>query len=151
MTIKCSKKNFCVAFMTHIVYTDIEVILLELCDVIRIRRAELGLTLSQVAQACGVGSSIVAKWERGEVTNLRRDNIKALSDVLQVSPLVLLDREDLPTGGTSVPSLSDTELYLVNKFRTLDSRGQSAVLNTLEHEYAALHGEGTSDTLSRRA
>ena len=137
--------------MTFMIYTDNEVIPLELCDVIRIRRAELGLTLSQIAQACGVGSSIVAKWERGEVTNLRRDNIKALSDVLQVSPLVLLDREDLPASSTGTPSLSDTELYLVNKFRSLDDRGQSAVLNTLEHEYAALHGDGSSNTLPKHA
>lgn len=68
---------------------------MKLQDVIRIRRNELGLTLEQIAQACGVGRSIVAKWERGEVSNIKRNNIKALADVLQVSPLVLLDREEL--------------------------------------------------------
>ncbi len=70
---------------------------MELQDVIRARRAELGLTLDQVASACGVGKSIVAKWERGEVKNIRRDNLAALSDVLQVSPLVLMGREELYT------------------------------------------------------
>lgn len=68
---------------------------MELHDVIRIRRAELGLTLDQVASACGVGKSIVAKWERGEVKNIRRDNLAALADVLRVSPLVLMEREEL--------------------------------------------------------
>ena len=141
---------FRIAFMTYLLYTDIEVIKLELCDVIRIRRSELGLTLAQVAEACGVGSSIVAKWERGEVTNLRRDSIKALADVLQVSPLVLLDREELPTKPAPF-ELSKTETYLLDKFRSLDSRGQSAVLNTLEHEYQAMHGDGSADLVPNNA
>lgn len=120
---------------------------MELHDVIRIRRAELGLTLEQIAQACGVGRSIVAKWERGEVTNLRRDNIKSLSDVLHVSPLVLLDREDLPTHS----SVSDSEFQMIQKFRALDARGQSAVLNVLEHEYQAIAGDGAAPSISQHA
>lgn len=204
---------------------------MELCDVIKIRRSELGLTLAQIAEACGVGSSIVAKWERGEVTNLRRDSINSLADVLQVSPLTLLGREELPAKQTastiikevtsmgnyladrrmelgltqkeisemvgvseatvsrwesgaianmrrdkiklyaevlkvsptfiisgkadskvvSAPTLSKTETYLLDKFRSLDSRGQSAVLNTLEHEYQAMHGDGSADPVPNNA
>ena len=111
---------FRIAFMTYLLYTDIEVIKLELCDVIRIRRSELGLTLAQVA------------------------------DVLQVSPLVLLDREELPTKPAPF-ELSKTETYLLDKFRSLDSRGQSAVLNTLEHEYQAMHGDGSADLVPNNA
>lgn len=91
---------------------------MELQDVIRARRAELGLTLEQVASACGVGKSIVAKWERGEVKNIRRDNLAALSDVLQVSPLVLMGREELytqneeyvPDGFIPMPDMSSIPL-----------------------------------------
>lgn len=91
---------------------------MELQDVIRTRRAELGLTLEQVASACGVGKSIVAKWERGEVKNIRRDNLAALSDVLQVSPLVLMGREELytqneesvPDGFIPMPDMSSIPL-----------------------------------------
>lgn len=123
---------------------------MELQDVIRTRRAELGLTLEQIAQACGVGRSIVAKWERGEVTNLRRDNIKALADVLNVSPLVLLDREELPTPDTA-EKVSKAELNMLTKFRALDARGQSAVLAVLEHEYQATFGDGPTTSLPRHA
>ena len=124
---------------------------MELQDVIRIRRAELGLTLEQIAQACGVGRSIVAKWERGEVTNLRRDNIKALADVLQVSPLVLLDREELPKSSLNLFSVSPSEQVAIEKFRTLDPRGQSAVLAVLEHEYQTMLGDGSAPPLPRHA
>ena len=120
---------------------------MKLQDVIRIRRSELGLTLEQIAQACGVGRSIVAKWERGEVTNLKRDNLKSLADVLQVSPLVLLEREDLP----AAPPITECEYRIIEKFRALDARGQSAVLSVLEHEYQAISGDGSASSLPRQA
>ena len=91
---------------------------MELQDVIKTRRAELGLTLDQVASACGVGKSIVAKWERGEVKNIRRDNLASLSDVLRVSPLVLMGREELysqneeyiPDGFIQMPDMASVPL-----------------------------------------
>ena len=52
---------------------------------------------------------------------------------------------------TSAPTLSQTETYLLDKFRSLDSRGQSAVLNTLEHEYQAMHGDGSADPVPNNA
>lgn len=48
---------------------------------------------------------------------------------------------------SSALELSDVEQDLIRKFRRLDERGKSAVLNTLEHEYAALPGD---TTVSRR-
>lgn len=88
---------------------------MELKDVIRIRRRELNLTLEQIANACGVGKSIVAKWERGEVTNIKRDNIVALADVLRVSPLVImgrgsLDETTIPPGFEPMPEMDTVPL-----------------------------------------
>lgn len=82
---------------------------MELQDVIRIRRKELGLSLEQVAQSCGVGKSIVAKWERGDVKNIRRDNLAALADVLRVSPLVLMEREEFSPGQLQIHNLIPLE------------------------------------------
>lgn len=83
---------------------------MELQDVIRIRRKELGLSLEQIAQSCGVGKSIVAKWERGDVKNIRRDNLAALADVLRVSPLVLMEREEfIPNPITDIPGIIPLE------------------------------------------
>lgn len=55
-----------------------------------IRRKELGLTLEEVAQRCGVGKSTVRKWEKGLIKNMGRDKIDLLASVLQVSPVLLL-------------------------------------------------------------
>lgn len=40
--------------------------------------------------------------------------------------------------------LTTAEEEMIRKFRRLDDRGQSAVLNVLEHEYAALPGDKAS-------
>ena len=54
------------------------------------RRKELGLTLEEVGNAVGVSKSTVKKWENGFITNMRRDKIEKLANVLQVSPVRLL-------------------------------------------------------------
>ena len=38
-------------------------------------------------------------------------------------------------------NLTAQELELIRKFRHLDERGKSAVLNALDHEYATLPGD----------
>lgn len=57
------------------------------------RRKELGLTLEQVGDMCGVGKSTVRKWENGMINNMGRDKIVALSKALNVSPLFILNAE----------------------------------------------------------
>ena len=48
--------------------------------------------------------------------------------------------------GELLADLTAAEIDFIKKFRRLDQRGQSAVLNTLEHEYAALPGEKAHTT-----
>lgn len=81
---------------------------MELKDVIRTRRNQLNMTLEYIGKQVGVGKSTVAKWERGDITNIRRDNIEKLASVLRVSPLVLMGREelpDIPQGFQPLPSM----------------------------------------------
>lgn len=46
----------------------------------------------------------------------------------------------------SFMELSPTEKQLIKKFRALDGRGQSAVLNVVNHEYDSLPGENSCST-----
>lgn len=70
-------------------------------DIIRNRRAELGLTLEEVGNAVGVGKSTVRKWESGLISNMRRDRIEALADVLHISPVMLITGQDAAAGTLS--------------------------------------------------
>ena len=54
------------------------------------RRVKLGLTLEEVGNAVGVSKSTVLKWESGNISNMRRDRIALLADVLKVPPVDLI-------------------------------------------------------------
>lgn len=117
----------------------------ELSRKIRDLRALHGLTLEQVAQQVGVGKSTIRKWETGMIENMRRDKIAKLAAALHTTPGYLMGWEDSASSVLSIkennaPSYSDEENELIRKFRALDDRGKSAVLNVLDHEYNSLPG-----------
>ena len=117
----------------------------ELSRKIRDLRALHGLTLEQVAQQVGVGRSTIRKWETGMIENMRRDKIAKLAAALHTTPGYLMGWEESPNISLSIktPSveLSADESELIRKYRCLDDRGKSAVLNVLNHEYESLPGE----------
>lgn len=112
-------------------------------------RENAGLTQLELAKKLGVTKSAIGNYENG-VSSPKDIVLLQIFDVLNVEPNFLFQDSFNPDNKND-NEMSDTEHYLVAKFRTLDSRGQSAVLNTLEHEYAALFGEGPSDTISKHA
>ena len=57
---------------------------------LRNKRIERGLTLKQVAEAVDVSEGNISRWECGGILNMRRDKIKPLADVLEISPLTIL-------------------------------------------------------------
>ena len=77
--------------------------------IIHSRRMALGLTLEEVGNAVGVGKSTVKKWEDGYISNMKRDKIALLADVLQVSPVTFITgtltskHTDIPPGFSPLP------------------------------------------------
>lgn len=57
------------------------------------RRIQLGLTLEEVGEYCGVGKSTVRKWETGMIQNMRRDKIALLANILHLDPVDLIGKE----------------------------------------------------------
>lgn len=67
----------------------------EIKAIMKERRQALGLTLREVADACGVSEATASRWESGEIANMRRSKIAALAAVLQIPPTALLgDNEE---------------------------------------------------------
>lgn len=67
---------------------------MEVKDILRNRRIDLGLTLKEVATAVGVSEATVSRWESGDIENMRRDRIAALAAVLDISPGVIMGWEE---------------------------------------------------------
>lgn len=63
---------------------------MEINELIKKRRLELGLTLKDVAYALGTAESTISRYESSNIQNMGIDKIIALSKVLQCSPTYLL-------------------------------------------------------------
>ena len=61
---------------------------------ILIKQARLAKSLTQeeLAEKVGVQKSAVAKWENGRVSEIKRSNLKKLSEALELNPNQLLDK-----------------------------------------------------------
>lgn len=67
-------------------------------NLLKERRKEKGLTMKEVASAVGVSEGTVSRWESGNIANMGRDKIYALSKVLGISPAEIMGIDD----GTSI-------------------------------------------------
>lgn len=102
---------------------------MELKDIIRFRRKELNLNLLDIAKACGVSEATVSRWESGNIGQMKRNRIAALSKVLNLSPAILVGTSD--NNEENITSLSveltDREREHLDIYRSLDDKGQHTV------------------------
>lgn len=95
---------------------------------IKFRRKELGTTLEQIGDILGVGRSIVLKWERGMIENMRRDKISLLASALKISPLLLIN-DDMTTENS-------VSIQINQKVTKLDNNRKIKVLNYVDKQYS---------------
>lgn len=73
---------------------------MEIKDIIKQRRTELGLTLLDVAKLVGVSEATVSRWESGNISNMRRDKIHRLAKALQLPTSYLAGYDTEENSGT---------------------------------------------------
>lgn len=71
---------------------------MELKDLIRERRLEIGKTMEEIAKETGVSKATVQRWESGEIKDIRRSKIVDLAKALNVAPAYLMGwQKEKPT------------------------------------------------------
>ena len=60
---------------------------MEIKDLLKNRRLEKGLTMKEVADAVGVSEGTISRYESGDIANMKRSSIVALSRVLDIPPI----------------------------------------------------------------
>lgn len=108
---------------------------MQIKDLIKMRREELGLTYEALGNMVGVGKSTVRKWETGMIENMRRDNIIALSKALDISPAYLMGWEEKSVSNKEIQnnlSLSKKEETLLHNFNKLNDIGKNEAIKRVE-------------------
>lgn len=114
---------------------------------LRAARKEKKLTQKELASMIKAAHNSVSNWENDQ--NMPDpDTIQHLCWALDVDPNyffctdILSAATPLSSGTDYGLVLTDSEKLLIQKFRKLDARGRSAVMNVLDHELAtATRGE----------
>ena len=123
---------------------------MELKDIIKFRRKELNLNLLDIAKACGVSEATVSRWESGNIGQMKRNRIAALSKVLNLSPAILVGTSDNNEENITPFSveLTDREREHLDIYRVLDDKGQHTVDTVTQMEYERVKG-GSTATLKK--
>lgn len=110
---------------------------MELKDIIKFRRKELNLNLLDIAKACDVSEATVSRWESGNIGDMKRSRIAALSKILKISPAIIVGATDNDNKEAQSLSkdLSDQEKNLLEIYRVLDDKGQHTVDTVARMEY----------------
>ncbi len=77
-------------------------------NLLKDRRKSKGLTMKQVAEAVGVSEATVSRWESGNIANMGRSKIYALSKVLDLSPSEIMgipEDDILPSNITTLKKI----------------------------------------------
>lgn len=129
---------------------------------LRTARKEKKLTQKELASKINAAHNSISNWENDQ--NMPDpDTIQNLCWVLDVQPNYFFSSELVPQiphirdsntlspeeeqilykyhHGQLLSDMTEEEITIIKKFRRLDDRGKSSVLNILDHEYDSLPGE----------
>lgn len=88
-------------------------------EMIYSRRKELGLTLEEVGNYVGVSKSTVKKWESGFISNMRRDKIALLAQILKIEPTKLISETSTLSNISAV--ISSNKIYQIPIFASVSA------------------------------
>ena len=116
---------------------------MELKDIIKFRRKELNLNLLDIAKACDVSEATVSRWESGNIGDMKRSRIAALSKILKISPAIIVGTTDNDNKEAQSLSkdLSNQEKNLLDIYRDLDDKGQHTVNTVARMELDRVKGD----------
>lgn len=100
-------------------------------SIIKQARLEKGFTQEELAEKVGVKKSAVAKWENGRVSEIKRSNLKRLSDALGIRPTQLLgeiENDPISAADELADIFLDTDLRaMIAEYQRLNTKKQAQV------------------------
>lgn len=105
--------------LTKKTYRSRKVEKMSIGELIYSRRKELGLTLEDIGNFVGVSKSTVKKWESGYISNMRRDKIALLAQILKIEPTKLISETPEPSNLSNV--IPSQNIYQIPVFASVSA------------------------------
>ena len=96
-------------------------------DIIKNRRKEMNMRQEDLAELVGTTKATVSRWESGDIHKMKRPMIVKLAKVLQLDPLIFLQRKEV---------LMPDEERLITTYRQASDEIKGAALAMLEDSAA---------------
>ena len=117
---------------------------MDISVLIKTRRKEKNMTMKELAEKVGVSEGTISRWESGEIKNMKRKAVAALSTALDVPPSVLMGWDEsghTPAAAAPVAprcplACTPREKDLIRKYRCLPAPVQGAVDAMIDAQYA---------------
>lgn len=96
------------------------------------RRIEVGISVTDLARACGIKSPSVHDWENGKTKKIEGDNLLAAAQALRVTPDWILrghgprERGAAPAASASVPALRPDQRALLDLYEAMSPAQKDA-------------------------
>lgn len=87
--------------------------------IIHNRRKELGITLEQIGNACGVNKSTIMRWEKGIAKDIKRSHIEILSKLLYIPIPMLLGIEEVELESAEIVLKRNEIVKKINEIKDL--------------------------------
>lgn len=109
-------------------------------EYIKQRRKELHLSAEQVAEYCGVNPATVYRWESGAIGDIPGKKIKALAEILNISPSIIV-------GSVNDDTVHDADLSprVLPNFQTAQEAIKFILSVPLVAHYGGYDLEGMTD------
>lgn len=91
---------------------------MEIKDLIKSRRVELGLSQEDIGKYVGVSDATVSRWESGEIENMGRSRIVKLAQVLKLTPAAIMgwdSKDDVSSSFTSINTNGNGEVMALRE------------------------------------
>ncbi len=121
---------------------------------LKIRRKELGLTMREVAEQVGVTEATISRWESGQISSMRSENVSAYARALKTTTtfiltgfdgekirlnhsLYLLSQNQYPDSdfsefGNELLGLSNDAVYLGQRFDALTGEEKELIIRIVD-------------------
>lgn len=102
---------------------------------IKNKRLEFHMTQEELASRLGLQKSVIAKYENGRISNIKRSTIQKMAEIFECSPVWLMGLDATPETSEEAIKSAKEDAQLVAKYRALSPEDRKTIDDMLNYLY----------------